>query len=337
MVKKQNFAIFDLMDQQRFLDILRNPQSISKSDAGELLELRNNFPYFQLSYVLTTLAARQSSSIYFEELLKKTAITTIDRKKLKTLIEIIPKTEHAVEEQVSTHLATEENVAILEELHEEPETPSSAQEEPHEFQQENEVILQEETPLFTNEHSIISEEILEEKNLVSEAATLPQEETTEDMLTEINNSQSHRVVPAAEAIRSITHLHAVDSYRHQEGPVENPEINAYNDLIDRFLEASKEAKNISRESNAIDSFLKNTPKIKKAPLIPSEDTEEREDLSEKFTNNSEEFFSESLANIYTKQGKYAKAIETYKKLILTNPQKSAYFASKIIEIENLQK
>lgn len=39
--------------------------------------------------------------------------------------------------------------------------------------------------------------------------------------------------------------------------------------------------------------------------------------------------SESLAEIHSKQGRYDKAIEIYRKLSLQNPQKKAYFAAKI--------
>jgi pentatricopeptide repeat protein len=42
--------------------------------------------------------------------------------------------------------------------------------------------------------------------------------------------------------------------------------------------------------------------------------------------------SESLAEIYVKQGKLDKALEMYRKLSLRNPQKNAYFADKIKEI-----
>lgn len=44
--------------------------------------------------------------------------------------------------------------------------------------------------------------------------------------------------------------------------------------------------------------------------------------------------SESMAVVYTKQGKITEAINIYKKLSLNNPEKSVYFADKI---ENLQK
>jgi tetratricopeptide (TPR) repeat protein len=42
--------------------------------------------------------------------------------------------------------------------------------------------------------------------------------------------------------------------------------------------------------------------------------------------------SESMADIYAKQGKYDKAIDMYRKLSLRNPQKNTYFARKIEEV-----
>ncbi len=47
-----------------------------------------------------------------------------------------------------------------------------------------------------------------------------------------------------------------------------------------------------------------------------------------------EILTESMAEVWVKQGIYEKAIETYQKLSLLDPSKSAYFASKI---ENLKK
>ena len=42
--------------------------------------------------------------------------------------------------------------------------------------------------------------------------------------------------------------------------------------------------------------------------------------------------SEPLAELFAKQGKIEKAIEMYKKLSLQNPEKRAYFATKIKEL-----
>lgn len=47
--------------------------------------------------------------------------------------------------------------------------------------------------------------------------------------------------------------------------------------------------------------------------------------------------SETLLDLYVKQGHYAKAIEGYEKLSLLNPPKSAYFAARIKEIQESEK
>ena len=57
------------------------------------------------------------------------------------------------------------------------------------------------------------------------------------------------------------------------------------------------------------------------------------DLS-KNKNNILNFESENLAKIFIKQNKPNKAIKIYKKLILKNSEKKAYFAKKIEELNN---
>lgn len=52
-------------------------------------------------------------------------------------------------------------------------------------------------------------------------------------------------------------------------------------------------------------------------------------------NIDEACFTETLAKIYTKQGRYEKAIEIIRKLSLKYPKKSTYFASQIKTLEEL--
>ena len=56
-------------------------------------------------------------------------------------------------------------------------------------------------------------------------------------------------------------------------------------------------------------------------------------------NNSSEtsFFTETLANIYIKQGKYSKALEIIKRLYLEFPNKNRYFADQIRFLEIITK
>lgn len=76
-------------------------------------------------------------------------------------------------------------------------------------------------------------------------------------------------------------------------------------------------------------------KEKLAAAMEEENDEIPENVFEMAVNSiakEEGLASESLADIYMKQGKYDQAIEMYKKLSLRNPQKNTYFARKIEEI-----
>lgn len=78
-------------------------------------------------------------------------------------------------------------------------------------------------------------------------------------------------------------------------------------------------------------------KQKLAAAIEEEDEEIPETVFEMAVNSisrNDELVSESLAQVYVKQGKVKQAIEVYRKLSLQNPEKNVYFAAKI---ENLQK
>ena len=57
------------------------------------------------------------------------------------------------------------------------------------------------------------------------------------------------------------------------------------------------------------------------------------DMMEK--DNEEEYFTETLARIYVKQGRYSKALEIIKRLSLAYPKKNAYFADQIRFLEKL--
>ena len=87
--------------------------------------------------------------------------------------------------------------------------------------------------------------------------------------------------------------------------------------------------NFINQNFIIDDFIKNDPKIKRKKKFDKKVI----DLS-KNKNNILDFESENLAKIFIKQNKPNKAIKIYKKLILKNSEKKAYFAKKIKELNN---
>jgi len=79
----------------------------------------------------------------------------------------------------------------------------------------------------------------------------------------------------------------------------------------------------------IDNFISKEPRIE-----IKKETVSDNDLSEKSTQDNFDLVSETLAQIYEKQGNYEKAIKTFEKLMLKYPEKNSYFAN---QIENLKK
>ena len=87
--------------------------------------------------------------------------------------------------------------------------------------------------------------------------------------------------------------------------------------------------------NLIDTFINNDKGkivLSEAPeLTPELETEQQEEEKEP----EEGYFTETLARIYIKQGRYSKALEIIRRLSLQYPKKNAYFADQIRFLEKL--
>ena len=85
----------------------------------------------------------------------------------------------------------------------------------------------------------------------------------------------------------------------------------------------------------IDSFINND----KTKIVLSEEPQLSPDLEQETENEEKEpdegFFTETLARIYIKQGRYSKALEIIQLLSLQYPKKNAYFADQIRFLKKL--
>lgn len=84
-----------------------------------------------------------------------------------------------------------------------------------------------------------------------------------------------------------------------------------------------------KEDSILDKFIKEDPQIKP----PNSERLDTENKARKSAEDPNDLVSETLAQIYTDQMLFQKAIDTFKKLSLKFPEKSTYFADQIIELE----
>ena len=90
-----------------------------------------------------------------------------------------------------------------------------------------------------------------------------------------------------------------------------------------------------RQLDLIETFIKKEPRISPVRAKVGEALEQ-EDLTKRNKPVGGGLVTESFAKILEKQGKIDKACEMYTKLMAKNPEKKAYFAAKIAELENRQ-
>ena len=84
-------------------------------------------------------------------------------------------------------------------------------------------------------------------------------------------------------------------------------------------------------NHLITSFISGEP----GPIRADLETSLKGDVSLASIREHDGFITDTLAQIYVKQGLYAKAIYAYEKLSLKYPEKSAYFAAQIEKIRNI--
>ena len=153
--------------------------------------------------------------------------------------------------------------------------------------------------------------------LDSDAELLELEEEEEDELLTLDDDED----PSPDELLSSLEKDETDMEEAETELDETPVI----DQVDK--DKDKENKN----NHLISSFIKDEP----GPIRADKETSLKGDVSLSSIKEHDGFITDTLAQIYVKQGLYAKAIYAYEKLSLKYPEKSAYFAAQIEKIKNI--
>ena len=137
--------------------------------------------------------------------------------------------------------------------------------------------------------------------------SIPKEEEKADP-----NKPKRKPTPADAAVDYVSYL--IETQSEEDATQDVPQLIGQN-LIDTF---------INNDKGKI--VLSEVPE-----LTPELETEQQEEEKEP----EEGYFTETLARIYIKQGRYSKALEIIRRLSLQYPKKNAYFADQIRFLEKL--
>ena len=291
----------DASDIKRLLE----SDHYSPADLEQVTDLCRNYPMFGLAHMLKVRICEVLGHEKEPEL-KVAAIYTGDRRMLYKMVTEVAKPEMPDEELI-------------------PEEPEGIRfsDEPH---QEADVIIEQHAPYAGPGPSA-------EGGSSVELLELDEEEDREAFVLD-DETDEEEGSGQPEEISSETLIEAVekDEVEMEEPETEDRDIPAI-DAMDREAESEPDRKTREKYSNhrLILNFIKEEP----GPIRADGKTGLRGDVSLASIREHDGFITDTLAQIYVKQGLYAKAIYAYERLSLKYPEKSAYFAAQIEKIRNI--
>ncbi|MES2760776.1 MAG: hypothetical protein V4677_01165 [Bacteroidota bacterium] len=345
------------MQQQQFIDIIKQPHTIESSHLNDLEVLVNAYPFFESAHLLYTKGLHKHQAINYSKQLRKTAIVVNSRSVLYELLhqpevkvlESVEKTLTAVDEPIVQKPVVEVIEAV-----EKPKTVSPVSVTNDDIK----VIYINTVPsvnqVNTQQEVVVKEDLNEEINIIKSIENeteVPVQAFNEEKLNktieqEINKSivQSYvetDIIKTPELNKeeisepgSFTEwLKAVQKEAHTfqiETKTENGLIKEIPKKEEKKVENDKKPTFFSQNKQIIDKIIESDPgRIKLGTgkfFTPAIDA--KQSLLE-----NEHLVTETLAKIYALQGNISKAIRAYEILSLKFPQKSVYFASLIEKLK----
>ena len=309
------------MTAKEFLQVINQGNQLEESDVSSLLQIHQEFPYFALPPILLAKYQRGNDTIKEQAFLPVAATRSPNRTRLKFLMENpLPFIPFALD----TTEKIEQNDTV---------PPESKDQPSHVEIKAEEKIPQDDTG---NQADVRVAPSLEKKAETPTETALslksPSKKFRKDVLKDLEENLSRLKSTGKDDTASEDIERNDDTVKETELPRQ--------ELAPEALLAAIENKNKKAvldekkqiQDDLIDEFNKKSIKFN-LPKHPAE-SDESTDLSVESTRMKENLVSESFAKILVKQQKIAEAKEIYRKLQLKYPDKNAYFADCIKNLEN---
>jgi len=286
-------------------DIIRllDTNHYAPADLEEVNKLCRNFPEFSVAHILKV-RIMEALGHEKQQQLKVAAVYSMDRKKLFQLVTgIVEPTEpepEPVDESAEIIQFSDEGNAHAEIIIEQH-APYLGQDPEGELLELDEEPAEELLELLDEEEDVVATEDSLEETIEESVEETEEEKNTDDLLTTLEKDETEMEEPEEPAGEEIPAIDRVDQIQG----------NNHNHLISSFIKGEL------------------------GPIRADKETSLKGDVSLSSIREHDGFITDTLAQIYVKQGLYAKAIYAYEKLSLKYPEKSAYFAAQIEKIRNI--
>lgn len=302
------------MNQTDFLNIIKAPQHISKSQTYELKNVVDNFPYFQPARALHLKGLKNAESFKYNTALKTTAAYTTDRSILFDFI-----TSETFSQNEVSQFIKQNTVHLLDiEVH------------CKDISIQKRVITDNALKhQIEDTRDTLDPELFQPKIEKEQVANLKTKKTSENIIETPETILN--IGKPLQFNKSETH-----SFNQWLSLTRFTPINRDIDSSSHFPEEEKTKKTVRsiakvKKFDIIEKFIEKNPKLvgKKTPAS-------KHNIAKAQMIQPEALMTETLARIYLEQKNYKKAIQSYKILILKYPEKSGFFADQIKAINKLQ-
>lgn len=309
--------------------LINDPRLLASTDTGELRKLVNKYPYFQCAQMLLTQKLHSESDVDAPAQIRNAACSLPSGEKLYRV------------------LFKDRLMKLIEEEHEadtpEPETAQTAFVTPIPFQShtrpepvKTEQPQKEETPENQAEETAAPASPPEEKPADTQKPDKHKSDELEEEILKHATEVAYSLTPPGKTREVKSGSDRKEEKQPEKKKAAQPQSfsNWLKALDEERFKEIREKDRKEETGKLIDEFIEKQPSIKPAD---EDEVFNPGNLAKLSVVEDEGFVSETLAQIYSKQGNLPKAEKIYNKLMLKYPEKKAYFARQIEKLDKKQK
>ena len=312
------------MNVSEYTYLINKPDALHDKQTAILEKILQEFPYFQSARALYLKGLYNQNSFKYNYALKITAAHSTDRSVLFDFI--TSDTFSAIQKNLYDQKAAEILDITVKESEIIADVPRLEVRE-NTIEQSIAASIKEAAPYIEEPMEAEMEVLTEEMEVIEQEAPVSLPLTTVEAKLDLGKPLEF----------SLNERHSFQEWLQLSKlkPIvraeENSESDAYTDNLEKEMPSELNFGK-QKKKELIDKFIETSPRI---PPV-KHDTPLPSIFYEPSKADNSYLMTETLARVYLEQKKYQRAIQAYQILILKYPEKSSFFADRILDIKNLQ-